>query len=297
MSIDLFLQQLINALSLGSIYALLALGLAMVYSTLGILNFAYGELITIVGYTMYFGSEAGLPFVAVAALGIIVAGAASVLMQLAVFRPLRGTNFVTLLFASFALSQVLQGLFRQAISPRSKGIPTPVLFSEFIEIGGIRIGLLALITLAVALSAMALLFVFMRSSRAGLQMRASAQDLTTARLLGVRTDRVIPLAFLVSGLLAGVGGVLWIARTTSVNPGTGFTPILVAFVAIVLGGLGSIPGAVIGAFVFGALEIMLQAYLPSAIVPFQFALALVAVAIVLYARPEGLLGRRVDVKV
>lgn len=297
MSIDLFLQQLINALSLGSIYALLALGLAMVYSTLGILNFAYGELITIVGYTMYFGSEAGLPFVAVAALGIIVAGAASVLMQLAVFRPLRGANFVTLLFASFALSQVLQGLFRQAISPRSKGIPTPVLFSEFIEIGGIRIGLLALITLAVALSAMALLFVFMRSSRAGLQMRASAQDLTTARLLGVRTDRVIPLAFLVSGLLAGVGGVLWIARTTSVNPGTGFTPILVAFVAIVLGGLGSIPGAVIGAFVFGALEIMLQAYLPSAIVPFQFALALVAVAIVLYARPEGLLGRRVDVKV
>ena len=90
---------------------------------------------------------------------------------------------------------------------------------------------------------------------------------------------------------------LWIARTTSVNPGTGFTPILVAFVAIVLGGLGSIQGAVIGAFVFGALEIMLQAYLPSAIVPFQFALALVAVAIVLYARPQGLLGRRVDVKV
>ncbi|MBA3234365.1 MAG: branched-chain amino acid ABC transporter permease [Chloroflexi bacterium] len=297
MSIDVFVQQAINALSLGSIYALLALGLAMVYSTLGILNFAYGELITIVGYTMYFGTQAGLPFVVAAGLGIVAAGAASVLMQLAVFRPLRGANFVTLLFASFALSQVLQGFFLQAISPRSKGIPTPELFSEFITIGGVRIGVLALITLAVALLAMLLLFVFMRSSRAGLQMRASAQDLTTARILGVRTDRVIPLAFLVSGLLAGVGGVLWIARTTSVNPGTGFTPILVSFVAIVLGGLGSIPGAVIGAFVFGALEIMLQAYLPSAIVPFQFALALVAVAIVLYARPEGLLGRRIDVKV
>ena len=100
-----------------------------------------------------------------------------------------------------------------------------------------------------------------------------------------------------SGLLAGAGGVLWIARTTSVSPATGFTPILVSFVAIVLGGLGSIPGAVIGAFIFGALEILLQAYLPGSIVPFQFAIALVAVAVVLYVRPEGLLGHRVDVKV
>lgn len=294
---EFLVQQLINALSLGSIYALLALGLAMVYSTLGILNFAYGELITIAGYTMYFASEAGLPFVAAAVLAVVVAGAASVLMQAAVFRPLRGASFVTLLFASFALSQVLQGVFRQAISPRSRGIPTPGLFSEFIEIAGLRIGLLALITLAVAIVAMGILVAFMRSSRAGLQMRASAQDLLTARLLGVRTNRVIPLAFLVSGLLAGVGGVLWIARTTSVNPTTGFTPILVAFVAIVFGGLGSIPGAVIGAFAFGVLEIMLQAYLPSAVVPFQFALALLAVAIVLYVRPQGLLGRPVEVKV
>lgn len=297
MAIDTLIQQLVNALSLGSIYALFALGLAMVYSTLGILNFAYGELITIVGYTMVFSTQTELPFIVAAILGIVVAGAASVAMQAVVFRPLRGASFVTLLFASFALSQVLQGLFRQVISPRSKGIPTPELFSEFIAIGGIRIGLLSLITLAVALAAMAVLVMFMRSSRSGLQMRASAQDLLTARLLGVRTDRVIPLAFLVSGLLAGVGGVLWIARTTSVNPGTGFTPILVAFVAIVLGGLGSIPGAVIGAFVFGALEVLLQAYLPSSVVPFQFAIALVAVAIVLYARPQGLLGRRVQVKV
>jgi len=296
-SFDAFAQQLINALSLGSIYAVLALGLAMVYSTLGILNFAYGELITIVGYTMFFASEAGMPFILMAALGIVVAGAASVAMQAVIFRPLRGANFVTLLFASFALSQVLQGLFRQAISPRSKGIPTPDLFSDFIQIGAVRVGVLALITLAVALSTMAVLLLFMRRSRAGLQMRAAAQDLTTARILGVRTDRVIPLAFLVSGLMAGVGGVLWIARTTSVNPGTGFTPILVAFVAIVLGGLGSIPGAVIGAFAFGALEIMLQAYLPGAIVPFQFAIALVAVAVVLVVRPQGLLGHEVEVKV
>lgn len=297
MDLATLVQQLINALSLGSIYALLALGLAMVYSTLGILNFAYGELITITGYAMFFASEAGLPFVAMAALGVLAAGIASVAMQAIVFRPLRGASFVTLLFASFALSQVLQGLFRQAISPRSKGIPTPGLFSDFLTVGDLRIGLLALLTMGIALAAMAILVVFMRTSRAGLHMRAAALDLPTARLLGVRANRVIPLAFLVSGLLAGAGGVLWIARTTSVSPATGFTPILVSFVAIVLGGLGSIPGAVIGAFIFGALEILLQAYLPGSIVPFQFAIALVAVAVVLYVRPEGLLGHRVDVKV
>ncbi len=135
-----FVQQLINGFSLGSIYAVLALGLAMVYSTLGILNFAYGELITIVGYTMYFANQGGAPFLLAAGLGITFAVIASLLMQFALFRPLRGASFVTLLFASFALSQALQGVFRQAISPRARGIAVPELFSTFVTIGDIRIG-------------------------------------------------------------------------------------------------------------------------------------------------------------
>lgn len=292
-----FLQQFINGLSLGSIYAVLALGLAMVYSTLGILNFAYGELIAIVGYTMYFASQAGLPFAATAALGIVAAAAASILMQLILFRPLQGASFVTLLLASFALSEALQGIFRQAISPRAKGIPVPETFSQFVSIGSLRIGYLTIITLVVALVAMAILLLFMRRSRSGLQMRAAAINLTTTRLMGVRANRVILLAFTVSGLLAGVAGVLWMSRTTQVTPTTGFTPILVAFIAVVLGGLGSIPGAVIGGYIFGFLEVFLQAYLPSALVPFQFAMALVAVCVLLYVRPEGLLGKPVEVKV
>lgn len=292
-----FLQQLINGISLGSIFAVLALGLAMVYGTLGILNFAYGELITITGYTMYFATQAGLSFWVSALLGAAAAAVASVLMQLIIFRPLQGTGFVTLLFASFALSQVLQGLFRQAISPRAKGIPAPDVLSTVVEIGPLRISLLTIVTFVVAMTALGLFALFMRTSRSGLQMRAAALDLTTTRLQGVSAGRVILLAFALSGILAGVAGVLWISRTATVTPTTGATPILVAFVAVVLGGLGSTTGAVVGGFVFGILEVFLEAYLPSGVVPFQFALALIAVAVVLFARPEGLMGKAVEVKV
>ncbi len=292
-----FVQQLINGFSLGSIYAVLALGLAMVYSTLGILNFAYGELITIVGYTMYFANQAGAPFLLAAGLGITFAVIASLLMQFALFRPLRGASFVTLLFASFALSQALQGVFRQAISPRARGIAVPELFSTFVTIGDIRIGFLTIATLIIALISMGILAAFMRYSRSGLQMRAAAIDLTTTRLMGVRANRVILAAFAISGILAGVAGVLWLARTTQVTPTTGFTPILIAFIAVVLGGLGSIPGAVIGGYIFGMLEVFLQAYLPIGLVPFQFAMALIAVSVLLYLRPEGLMGKRIEEKV
>jgi branched-chain amino acid transport system permease protein len=292
-----FLQQLVNGLSVGSMYAVLALGLSMVYGTLGILNFAYGELIAITGYTMYFATQAGLSFALAAVLGALAAAVASVLMQQLVFRPLQGTGFVTLLFASFALSEVLQGIFRQAISPRAKGIPSPDSFSNTFDVGPLRISTLTLITLVVAVVSLALFGLFMRRSRYGLQMRAAALDLTTTRLQGIPAGRVILLAFALSGILAGVAGVLWISRTDTVTPTTGATPILVAFVAVVLGGLGSTVGAVVGGFAFGLLEVFLEAYLPSAVVPFQFAFALIAVALVLYARPEGLFGKAIEVKV
>ena len=290
-------QQLINGLSVGSMYAVLALGLAMIYGTLGILNFAYGELVAITGYTMYFATQAGMPFWMAAALGVVLAALTSVLMQLAVFRPLQGAGFVTLLFASFALSQVIQGALRQGVSPRAKGIPVPEWLGSVVDAGPLRISLLTLITLGVGLLSLVGFAVYMRRSHSGLHMRAAAIDLPTTRLQGVSASRVIMLAFALSGLLAGVAGVLWISRTASVTPTTGATPILVAFVAVVLGGLGSAVGAVLGGFSFGLLEVMLQAYLPSAVVPFQFAIALTAVAVVLYLRPQGLLGTAVEVKV
>ena len=294
MSPSEFVQQLINALSLGSIYALLALGLSMVYGVLGMLNFAYGELVTIAGYTMLAATTRGLPFWLVALVGVLAAGIASVLMELVAFRPLRTASFVSLLFTSFAVAQLIQGAFRQAVSVRSRGIPVPELFDEAVRLGPVRISVLSMITAAIGVISLVALTTFMRRSRAGVAMRAASQDFTTARLQGVRANRVISLAFMISGLLAGIAGVLWIARTTSVNPTTGFVPVIQAFIASVIGGLGNLRGAVIGGFFLGTLEVFLQALLPGSLLPYAQAASLLIVVAILYVRPQGLFGQRVE---
>lgn len=294
MSPSEFVQQLINALSLGSIYALLALGLSMVYGVLGMLNFAYGELVTIAGYTMLAATTLGLPFWLVALVGVLAAGIASVLMELVAFRPLRTASFVSLLFTSFAVAQLIQGAFRQAVSVRSRGIPVPELFDEAVRLGPVRISVLSMITAAIGVISLVALTTFMRRSRAGVAMRAASQDFTTARLQGVRANRVISLAFMISGLLAGIAGVLWIARTTSVNPTTGFVPVIQAFIASVIGGLGNLRGAVIGGFFLGTLEVFLQALLPGSLLPYAQAASLLIVVAILYVRPQGLFGQRVE---
>lgn len=285
-----FVQQLVNALSLGSIYALLALGLSMVYGVLGMLNFAYGELVTICGYSMLWATYMGAPFVVVAIVGVLAACFASVLMELVAFRPLRGASFVSLLFTSFAVAQLIQSGFRQAVSVRSKGIPVPELFDRAVQLGSIRIGVLSIITASIGAVSLVTLTTFMRRSRAGVAMRAAAQDFTTARLSGVRANRVISLAFAISGILAGIAGVLWIARTTSVNPTSGFVPVVQAFIASVIGGLGNLRGAVLGGFFLGTLEVFLAATLPGSLLPYAQAASLLIVVGVLYVRPQGLFG-------
>lgn len=292
MSPSEFVQQLVNALSLGSIYALLALGLSMVYGVLGMLNFAYGELVTICGYAMLFATTLRLPFVVVAIVGVAAACLASVVMELIAFRPLRRASFVSLVFTSFAVAQLIQNGLRQGVSVRSKGIPVPALFDEALRIGSIRIGVLPMITASIGLVSLLVLTTFMRKSRAGIAMRAASQDFVTARLSGVRANRVISLAFAISGILAGIAGVLWIARTTSVNPTSGFVPVIEAFIASVIGGLGNLRGAVLGGFFLGTLEVFLQATLPGGLLPYAQATSLLVVVAILYVRPQGLFGEK-----
>ena len=215
-------------------------------------------------------------------------------MELVAFRPLRDASFVSLLFTSFAVAQLIQGAFRQAVSVRSRGIPVPELFDEAVQLGPVRISVLSIITASIGAISLVALTTFMRRSRSGLAMRAASQDFTTARLLGVRANRVISLAFLISGLLAGIAGVLWIARTTSVNPATGFVPVIQAFIASVIGGLGNLRGAVIGGFFLGTLEVFLQALLPGSLLPYAQAASLLIVVAILYVRPQGLFGQRAE---
>jgi branched-chain amino acid transport system permease protein len=289
-------QQVINALSLGSTYALLALGLAMVFSILGLVNFAHGELVTVAAYTMYLEHQRGLPFAVQAPSAILAAAVAAVLMERLAFRPLRGATFLTLLFSSFAVSVIIQNLFLALISPRQKGVPLPSRFNEAIHIGPFTIGWLQVITTITCLSALVVLTLFLRRSVRGLGMLAASQDFQVTRLMGIPANRIIAQAFAISGMLAGVAAIFVLARRGTVEPTMGFVPVLKAFIASVIGGLGSLTGAALGGFVLAGIEVGLDATLPNSALPFRDAFALLIVVVILYFRPEGLLGRVVEDK-
>ncbi len=284
-------QQVVNALSLGSIFALFALGLAVVFSVMGLLNFAYGELVTVAGYAMLLLARRHLPFWAMVLGAVPVAVLTSMAMEFVAFRPLRRASPVVRLFSSFALAVIIQNLIRQVISPRPQGVPVPEFFNDAVRLGAVRVGVLPLITLGIGVACLLGLTLFLRRTRAGLAMRAASQDFLVSRLMGVRANRVISLAFAISGALAGVAGVLWVSRRTSVAPTMGFEPVLTAFVATVIGGLGNLSGAVLGGFFLGALEIALEVVLPGVWRPFLDAIALSVVVVILYFRPQGILGR------
>jgi branched-chain amino acid transport system permease protein len=290
------IQQAINALSLGSTYALLALGLAMVFSILGLINFAHGELVTVAAYTMYLENQQGVPFALQVPSAIAAACVAAILMERVAFRPLRGASFLTLLFSSFALSVIIQNVFLAVISPRQKGVQLPDLFNEAIRIGSYSIGWLQVITTVTCLGALAILTVFLRRSTQGLGMLAAAQDFQVTRLMGIKANRVIALAFAISGVLAGIAAIFILARRGTVEPAMGFTPVLKAFIASVIGGLGSLSGAVVGGFVLAAIEVGLDASLPNSVLPFRDAFALGIVVAILYFRPEGLITRPAEAR-
>lgn len=285
---DILIQQILNALSLGGTYALLALGLAVVFSVLGLINFAHGELMTIAGYTLFFAISAGLPLWLAVPAALAAAALAAVLMERIAFRPLRGANGTTLLLTSFAVSGILQVVFQATISARPRPVPVPEALAGAVAIGPYHLGVIQLLSIVTTVAMVGLLGLFLRRTLIGLAIRAASIDFPMTRMMGIRANAVIATAFAISGLLAGVSGLLWVAQRGSVDPLMGFLPVLKAFIAAILGGIGSLPGAVIGGFCLGFIEIGLQALLPDPVLPFRDAVALLLVILLLLCRPQGL---------
>jgi branched-chain amino acid transport system permease protein len=256
------------------------------------INFAHGELMTITGYGLLFAGLWGLPFALAAPLAIGLAILAAVLMERIAFRPVRGASAATMLVTSFAVSVALQVLFQNLISTRPQAVPLPVWLSGALELGGLTLGVIQLSSIAATAAMLLFLTWFLRRTVIGLAMRAAAEDFPVTRLMGIRANAVIAAAFAVSGLLAGVAGTLWVAQRVSVDPLMGFVPVLKAFIAAILGGLGSLTGAVAGGFTLGLIEIYLTAYLPESWQPFRDALALGLVIALLLVRPNGLIPAR-----
>ncbi|SNT76746.1 branched-chain amino acid ABC transporter permease [Paracoccus seriniphilus] len=286
---DLFLQQSANALALGGTYALLALGLAVVFSIMGLINFAHGELMTIAGYALMYCGLAGLPFVLSVPVAIAASMVAAVLMERIAFRPVRNGSGATMLITSFAVAMILQVLFQNLISPRSQVVQIPGFLSESVVIGGLVIGVNKIVAIVATVIMLLFLDRFMNHQKTGIAMRAAAEDFAVARLMGIRANTVIAGAFALSGLLAGVAAVLWVSQRGSVDPLMGFTPVLKAFIAAILGGLGSLRGAVAGGFALGFIEVYLAAFLPPELQEFRDPIGLGIVVMVLLFRPNGLI--------
>lgn len=308
-------QQVINALSIGSLYALIAVGLAMVFGILRLINFAHGDLMMLAAYIAAFGLIAGFALPIVILMMIAGTVAAGLLMERVAYRPIRGAPEVTALLTSFGVGQALENgtlLYTRLIQkPVQIAFPAPEILSGAINLGPLTISKLNLVSMGVGALALVLLTFFVTRTTLGLAMRAAAEDLDAARLMGIRVNRVVATAFAIGSALAAIAGLLYATQAGQINPYMGFTPVLKAFIAAVIGGFGSIAGAVLGGFVLGGLEVLLTALpglgdllppgpladffktvLPSSLSSYRDAFVFIFLILVLLFRPNGILGKQ-----
>jgi branched-chain amino acid transport system permease protein len=279
---------IVDVASLGSLYALMALGLVLVYGILRLVNFAYGELVMIAGYTLYLLSGSPLPWLVMAACAVVAALAASVLTERVAFRPVREKSLTAMLITSFAVSTLFQNAALLFISPRARLVPLPDLFSESIVIGGMIFFVRELLAIVVSISMLVLFTALLNRTVLGIALRAAADNFRMTRMLGVPANLVIGVAFAISGFLAGIVALFWLGRTASVMPGIGLEPLIVAFVATVLGGMQSLVGAVVGGYVLALMTVGINTFLPQALVDYRQAFTFSLVILILLFRPEGL---------
>jgi branched-subunit amino acid ABC-type transport system permease component len=285
----LVIQDAIDAVALGSLYALFALGVAVIFGIMRLVNFAHGELIMAGGYAIVL---IPLPAPLLIPVTILIVVALALAMERVAFRPVRNASAATLLITSFALSFLLQNLaaLTWGSLPRTTDFASGL--SNSFTVGSIEIQKLDVVTVVVTLGLLVAVGFFFRRTTLGVQMRAAAEDFRMARVLGIRANTVIAASFALSALLAAAAAILLTAQTGTVSPTIGVNIVLVAFVATIVGGLGSLRGAVLGGFLIGALTVTLQATLPLDLRPYRDAFVFAAVLAILVVRPQGLLPAR-----
>jgi branched-chain amino acid transport system permease protein len=284
------LDFIINAISLGSTYALLALGMVIVYGILKLVNFAYGELLMIAGYSLFVLSLGPrMPWIVMAVLAVGVAVLTSYLTERVAFRPVRSNSLTAMLITSFAVSTLLQNAALLIISPRARGVPLPDVFSQSAVVLGQSVPIRNILAIVTSLVLLGLLVLLLRRTVLGIALRAASDNFRMTRMLGVPANLVISVAFAISGLLAGVVALFWVGRTASVTPTIGAAPLLVAFVATVIGGMRSLLGAVVGGYIYGIVFSFIGVLLPQGMLEFREAFMFLIVILILLFRPEGLI--------
>ncbi len=303
--LDTFLKQFVNGLSLGSIYALIALGYTMVYGIVKLINFAHGDVMMVGAYTGYFvlvffGTTPFGLFMAFLA-AMIVCALLSLLIERCAYRPLRNSPRLNSLITAIAVELILQNLMRVLpfVGPDPRSYPvmpsvTHRLVTPSFPDGLVSISDIQILVIVSSIILMILLNLLINYTRTGKAMRAVSYDMGAASLMGISVNKTIAITFVIGSVLAGAGGVLYATAYPQIDPTMGYIPGLKAFVAAVLGGIGSVPGAMVGGIILGIAETMAKAYISS---QYADAISYCILIVILLIKPSGLLGKKQVVKV
>lgn len=295
------IQVIIDALTLGSFYALAALGIGLLFGVLRLINFAHGDFITIGAYALIIPSAAtqatlfigDFPAILLVPCILAIVVVVALISELAVFRPLRSASPATLMIGSFALGFILQNLIIMIYGGRPKAVGMWSELSAGVHImPGVEVPGLQLIIIFTTLALLLGLVLFLRHTKYGIHMRAAAEDFRMARMLGVKANRVIMLAVAISGMLAAAVSMLFVVQTGILDFRMGLSLMLFAFISTVIGGMGSLVGAVVGGFAVGAVSILLQTFLPSELRVFRDVFVFAIVILILLLKPQGLVVSR-----
>jgi len=289
--IDQFLQYLTNALSLGSLYALIAIGYTMVYGILRLINFAHGDVFMVGGYIAFYAITL---FLMPWWVGFIVAlgltGIFGIGLERAAYRPLRNSPKISIMISAIGASFLLENLATVIFGGRPKGFPVPDLFNKVVKIGAVSVVSVSLIIPVLTAILLTILLIIVLKTKTGMAMRAVSTDLAAARLMAIDVNKIVSFTFGTGSVLAAIGGVMWSLKYPQLNPTMGMIPGLKCFIAAVIGGIGNISGAVLGGLLLGFIEIMVIAALPT-LTGYRDAFAFVLLIIVLLVKPSGLLGK------
>ena len=290
----LFLSYLISGISLGSIYAIIALGYTMVYGILRLINFAHGDIIMVGAYAVITAVfTMGLPpFIAIL-ISIALCALLGIVIEFLAYRPLRQAQPLAVLITAIGVSYLLQNLALLIYGSEQKAFPTIVALPT-VHIGGVYIDGITLATLVVTAVIMVALSLFINKTRMGKAMRAVSEDKEAAELMGISVNRTITVTFAIGSALAGVAAIFYGAAYTYIRPTTGAMPGIKAFTAAVFGGIGSIPGAMLGGILLGVIEQLSKTYISTL---WADAIVFGVLVVVLVVKPTGLLGKKISEKV
>ena len=293
----MLMQHFFNALTLGSLYGLIAIGYTMVYGILRLINFAHGDMLMLGAYFALFGTMLfHLPWGLAVVAAILVTAFAGVLVDRVAYRPLRQAPRISALISAIAVSFFIESLAVVVFTGQPRAVYQPDWLTTPFDFMGLRLVPMTLVVpLVTAVLVLLLLWVVYRT-KPGLAMRSISFDIETTRLMGVRVDRIIALTFGIGSALAAASGIMWALRYPQIQPYMGVFPGLKAFIAAVFGGIGSVQGAVVGGLLLGFIEIMAVAFLPT-LSGYRDAFAFVLLILVLLIRPTGLFGKKVEEKI